>query len=176
MFFSEGGLAAPLLVGGIVGAVAGGTTSAGAGIADVVISKGKMESAQKVLQDDKKLTKKIEDKRADVNIKVAELSKRLGRPTEEVFGSLLMSSMSGIGVGIGSLIFKAASESLITLSFKGGSGVAKGLGSLAKVSVEGFAEALGTVFGGNSHGLIFTDILKVTGAPTSLPKISPSYD
>ena len=90
-----GGLAAPLLVGGIAGAVTGGATSAGAEIAEKYISKDKLESAQNVLNEDAELSKRIESVKLKLDSKTRELSRKLNLNFEQVQGALLMTTMIG---------------------------------------------------------------------------------
>ena len=55
------GLASPLIGVGVATAAAGGATASGAEIADAVISKNKMEDAQKILDEDKQTLEAIDE-------------------------------------------------------------------------------------------------------------------
>ena len=140
----------------MVAAAAGTATSAGAGIAEHFISKSKLESAQEVLEADKKLTKNIENKKAEVDVKVEELSNLLRLSKEEVFGALLMSAVPGRGFNqmnelmlFNFLVSATMMGAMLRLSFQSGSVIGKGMGAFAEVSLEGFSKLLGTVLKGN---------------------------
>ncbi|XP_052786655.1 uncharacterized protein LOC128221970 isoform X2 [Mya arenaria] len=177
----SGGLAAPLFIGGMAAAAAGTATSAGAEIAEHFISKGKLESAQEVLEADKKLTKKIEDKKAEVDAKVKELSNLLRLSKEEVFGALLMSAVPGRGFvhmndeRVFKMLVSAGLLPLVHLTFRGQSVIGKGMAAFEEVSLAGISKVLGSLLTGMAIGaMLVLDVYFLVSSSIELSNGSPS--
>ncbi|WAR01473.1 hypothetical protein MAR_008031, partial [Mya arenaria] len=152
----HGGLATPLMIGGIAAAFTGTATSTGAGFVGQYISSNKINDVQKILDADNQLIKEIEDKKAVVDVKVLELSKVLHLSEHEVFGALLMSSLPRIrgfvrmdNITVFQLVVSTGLVGMLHLSFQSGSIAVKGMGAFAVVSLKGLSKVLGAMAKGS---------------------------
>ncbi|XP_052801769.1 uncharacterized protein LOC128232319 [Mya arenaria] len=177
-----GGLATPLMIGGIAAAFTGTATSTGAGFVGQYISSNKINDVQKILDADNQLIKEIEDKKAVVDVKVLELSKVLHLSEHEVFGALLMSSLPRIrgfvrmdNITVFQLVVSTGLVGMLHLSFQSGSIAVKGMGAFAVVSLKGLSKVLGAMAKGVGAGaVIILDICFLIENSIELSKGSPS--
>ena len=159
------GLASPLIGVGVATAAAGGATAGGAEIADVVISKNKMEDAQKILDEDKQTLEAIDECYSNL-VRTAETisaSNPKYGTKEHVLCSLLFSSKlkrrgknnkglgdltftlaAGLLIGMGAILTTSSKEfgALISrLASRIGrvvaQGLARGAGAIAKAALRG---------------------------------------
>ena len=90
--FMTGGLAAPLIGWGIAGSVAGAVTSSGSDIIGQFVSKEKMDRAQKIMDEEAKLSAEIEQKKAKLDKMVDRLSSSLRLDRDKVMGILFLAN------------------------------------------------------------------------------------
>lgn len=147
--FATGGLATPLVVGGIIGSLAGTATSMTSDIVKDVMSSNRMKQAQSELDKEKSTVEKIEKKKEELDTLVEEISRITGIEEERVFSALLMASVPRYRAGQGYVPTKRDLEKFafnsIILSFMLGTQAAAS--KLAPRLLEPLTMAMGKTFG-----------------------------
>ena len=155
-----GGLAAPLIGWGIAGSVAGAVTrSVSEGIGQH-LSKTKMEKAQKIMDEEAKHSKEIEEKKAELDKTVERLGKLLKLDRDQVLGMLFMANLLA---DMGILPNRLAADTAKLFLYSGStvfliSGIAlETMGQemtklIMKVSVQNILEIVGAVLQGMALG------------------------
>lgn len=164
--FMTGGLAAPLIGWGIAGSVAGAVTNSGAEVVGHYISKEKMDKAQKILNEEAKLTEEIEQKKAALDKMVDRLSWSLNLDRDQVLGILFLTNVVGtfwqnlrFGRGLGGsptsmlLLYTAVSGMALVFTRVSFETVGKGMTKTAiNISLKGVTKVVGSVLKGLAVG------------------------
>ena len=187
-----GGLAAPLIGWGIAGSVAGAVTSSGSDIIGQYVSKDKMDRAQKIMDEEAKLSEEIEKKKATLDKLVDRLSISLELDRDRIMGILFLANF--INVLKSNLLHRLdpmTTQLLLLSSILGGTmflasrvtleAVGKGASKVAlSVSLQSVVKVVGSVLKGvaiGAAGLVLVwDVYQWVGATIDLAegKSSPA--
>lgn len=130
------GAASPLIGVGLATATAGGATAGGAEIADVVISKNKMEEAQKIMDEDKKTLDEIDKCYSDLVRAAEEIvlsNPKLGTKDQLMCSLLIGCKLKGGG--------KKSGSGLINIELALLAGILIGMGTILSSTSKRFGSS-----------------------------------
>ena len=179
-----GGLAAPLIGLGIAGSVAGGVTSAASDIIGQYVSKDKMERAQKIMDEEAKLSEEIEQKKKTLDKMVDRLSTSLELDRDRIMGILFVANfINALSNNVFRTLRGPVTEMFLLTSLLGGTmflasritleAVGKGASKAAvSVSLQSVVKVVGSVLKGVAVGaaglVLLWDIYQWVGATIDL--------